>query len=135
MGKFSYSGMLTQASTDESNEAFIKLLTDKNPVKSVESQTQGFQLKSNVVHPVAYILGSSIESHTDGLQLLRNVLAFLCQPKVCSFYLQSSDLLVHLNHKSVLKIFPGNTNNKKCNTWGLEATVILRHVKYNTLKE
>ena len=35
--KFCYSGMPMQASTDESNEALIKLLTDKNPLKSVES--------------------------------------------------------------------------------------------------
>ena len=38
--KFCYSGMLTQASTDKSNKALIKLLTDKDPLTSVQSQTQ-----------------------------------------------------------------------------------------------
>ena len=52
----------------------------------------------------------------------------------CSFYLQNSDLLVHLDHKPLLKIFTGNTNNKKCNTWGLEATTIPRCVKVQHIK-
>ena len=62
VSKFCYSGMLTQASTDESNEALIKLLTDNDPFKSVKSQTQDLQLKSIVVNPVAYISGSFTES-------------------------------------------------------------------------
>ena len=33
--KFCYSGVLTQASKDESNKAFLKLLTDNGPLKSV----------------------------------------------------------------------------------------------------
>ena len=60
--KFYYSGVLTQASTDESNKALIKLLTDKDPLKSVKSQMQDLQLQSNIVHPVAYISGSFTES-------------------------------------------------------------------------
>ena len=59
--KFCYSGMLIKASTDESNKALIKLLTDKDPLKSVPLKTQDLQLNS-VVHPVAYISGSFIES-------------------------------------------------------------------------
>ena len=55
---FCYSGMLMQASTDELNESPIKLFTDKDPLKSVKSQMQDLQLKSNVVHPVPYISGS-----------------------------------------------------------------------------
>ena len=54
--------MLTQASTEKLNEALIKLLTDKDPLKSVESQTWDIQLKSNIVHPMAYISGSFPES-------------------------------------------------------------------------
>ena len=38
MSKFCYSGVLTQASTDESNEAITNLITDKDPHKSVKSQ-------------------------------------------------------------------------------------------------
>ena len=60
--KFYYSGMLTQASINESNEAFMKLLTDKDPLKNVKSQTQDLQLNSKVVHPIAYISGSFNES-------------------------------------------------------------------------
>ena len=66
--KFCYSGVLTQASTDESNKALIKLLTDKDPLTSVQSETQDLQLKSNVVHPVAYISDSFTESNANGMQ-------------------------------------------------------------------
>ena len=46
-----------------------------------------------------------------------------------SFYLQNADLLICLDHKPLLRIFTGNTNSKKCNTWGLEVATITRHVK------
>ena len=49
--------------------------------------------------------------------------------KKCSFYLQNADLLVHLDNKPLLNIFTGHTDNEKCNTWGLEAGAISRHVK------
>ena len=71
--------MLTQASTKESDEALIKMLTDKDPLESVKYQTQDLRLNSNVLHPVAYISGVSIEANVDGLQLQRNVLVSLCQ--------------------------------------------------------
>ena len=58
--KFCYSSVLTDASTDELNKALIKLLTDKDPLKSVHSQTQAIQL-SSLVHPVAFISGSFTE--------------------------------------------------------------------------
>ena len=77
--KFCYSGMLTQASTDESDEVLIKLLTNKDPLKSVKSQTQDPQTAIQHVHPVAYISGSFTETNVDGLLLQRYVLAFLCQ--------------------------------------------------------
>ena len=54
--------------------------------------------------------------------------------KKCSFYLQNSDLLVHLDHKALQKIFTGSTDNTKCNTWGLEAATIPRHVKLQHIK-
>ena len=54
--------------------------------------------------------------------------------KKCSFYLQNSDLLVCSDHKLLQKIFTGNTDNKKCNTWGLEATTIPRCVKLQNIK-
>ena len=62
MGKFCYSGMLTQASNKELNEALIKMLTHKDPLESIESQTWDLQLNSNVVYPVTYISGSFNES-------------------------------------------------------------------------
>ena len=77
--EFCYSDMLTPASTDESNKTLIKLLTDTDSLKNVQSQTQDFQLNSNVVHPVAYISSSFTESQCRWLQLQRNVLVFLCQ--------------------------------------------------------
>ena len=54
--------------------------------------------------------------------------------KKCSFYLQNLDLLVHSDHKPLLKVFIGNTNNEKCNIWGLKATTIPRHVKVQHIK-
>ena len=53
--------------------------------------------------------------------------------KKCSFYLQNSDLLEHSDHKPLLKLFTGNTNNEKYNTWGLEATTIPRHVNVQNI--
>ena len=44
-----YSGVLIQASVDESNEALLKLLTDKDPLTSVESQTKDLKLNSTLV--------------------------------------------------------------------------------------
>ena len=54
--------------------------------------------------------------------------------KTCSFYLQNADLLVCSHHKPLLKIFSGDTNNKKCNTWCIEAAAIPRHVKDQSVK-
>ena len=60
--KFCDSGIFTQTSTKQSNEAVIRILTNETPLTSVESQTQELQLKSNVIHPVAYISGSFSQS-------------------------------------------------------------------------
>ena len=54
--------------------------------------------------------------------------------KKCSFYLQNADLLIHLDHKPLFKIFTGHTNNKKHNTWGPEAATIPRCVKVQHIK-
>ena len=54
--------------------------------------------------------------------------------KKCSYYLQNTNLLVHLDHKPLLKIFTRHTDNEKCNTWGLEATAIPRHIKVQHIK-
>ena len=123
-----------QASTDKSNEALIKLLTDEDPLKSVESQMQDLQLKSSVVHPVAYISGSFTESRCRWPAINKGMFWHFMSIKKCSFYLQNSNLLVHLNHKTILKIFTGNTNNEKCNTWDLEAKTIPRCVKVRHIK-
>ena len=54
--------------------------------------------------------------------------------KKCSFYLQNADLLVCSDHKPLPNIFTGDTDNEKCNTWGLEATAIPRCVKVHHIK-
>ena len=54
--------------------------------------------------------------------------------KKYSFYLQNSDLLIHSDHKPLLKLFTGNSDNQKCNTLGLEATAIPRCVKVQHIK-
>ena len=50
-------------------------------------------------------------------------------------HIQNLDLLVHSNHKPLLKVFTGNTDNEKCNTWGLKATTIPRYFKVQHIKE
>ena len=53
---------------------------------------------------------------------------------MCSFHLQNSGLLVHLDHKPLLKIFTVNTDNEQCDTWCLKATTIPRCVKVQPIK-
>ena len=50
-------------------------------------------------------------------------------------FAKNANLLVHSNHKPLLKIFMGHTNNEKCNTCGLKATTIPRHFKAQHIKE
>ena len=38
------------------------------------------------------------------------------------------------DHKPLMKIFTGNTDNEKCNTWDLEGTAIPRCVKVQHIK-
>ena len=85
--KFCYSGMIIQASTNESNKALIKLLTDSDPLDSVHSQTQDLQMDS-VVHPVAYISGSFTESQCRWPAITKECFSVFMLIKRCSFYLQ-----------------------------------------------
>ena len=84
--KFCYSGMLAQTSTDESNTALLKLLTDKDPLKSVHSQTQKLHLNS-VVHPVSYISDSFTESKCRWPAITKECFSILMSIKKCSFYI------------------------------------------------
>ena len=54
--------MLTQASTEDSYEALLRLFTSEDPLESVESQMQNFKFESDIIHPVAYIPGSISQS-------------------------------------------------------------------------
>ena len=54
--------------------------------------------------------------------------------KKCSFYLCNSDVLACSDHIPLQKIFSGNTDNKECNTWDLEAATIPRHVELKHIK-
>ena len=47
---------------DESNEVLVQLLSDSDPLTSVESQKKDLKLDTNLVHPIAYISGSFTES-------------------------------------------------------------------------
>ena len=113
---------------DKWNEALIQLFTDKDPLTSVESQTQDLNLNSSLVHPAAYISGSFTESQCWWPAITKEYFGIFMSFKNCLFYLQNSDLLVWSYHKHLLIIFTGNTDNKRCTTWGLEATTIPRHV-------
>ena len=110
--KYCYSGMLTQASMDESNKALVKPLTDKEPFTSVESQTQDLKLNFNLVHPVAYISGSFTESQCRWPAITRECFGIFMSIKKCSFYLRNSDLFSQV-------IFTGNTENTKFLPMGL----------------
>ena len=77
--KFCYWDVLTQAFTADSNEALLKILTSKAPLKSVESQTQDLQLTSSVVHPLVIYQVASVKANVDGLQLQKNASVYLCQ--------------------------------------------------------
>ena len=92
--KFCYSGVLTQASTADSNEAPLKMLTSKAPLESVESQTQDLQLASNVIHPVAYISGNFSKSQCRWPVITKECFIVFMSIKECSFYLQNANLLV-----------------------------------------
>ena len=104
------------------------MLTDMDPLKSVESQTQVYQLESNIVHLVAYISGSFSESQCRLPAIIKECFTVFVSIKKCSFYLQNANLLVCSDHKPLLKIFMGHTNNKKCNTRGLEGTAFPRFI-------
>ena len=54
--------------------------------------------------------------------------------KKCFFCIQNANLLVHSDHKPLLKVLPGHTDNDKCSTWGLEAAAIPRRVKVQHIK-
>ena len=62
---------------------------------------------------------------------------FLCTyvHQKCSFYLKNANLLVCSDHKPLLKMFTGHTNNDKCNTWGLDTAAIPDMLKYSILKK
>ena len=99
MSKICYSDVLTQASTEDSNEALLRILTTKDPIKSVESQIQDLQLESNIIHPVPYISGSFSQSQCRWPAITIECFSVLMSIKKCSFYLQNADLLVCSDHK------------------------------------
>ena len=127
--KFCYSGVLTQASTQDSNEALLKILPNDAPLKSDECQMLSLQLESKIIHPTTYKSGSFSQSQCWWPVITKECLSIFMPIKKYSFYLQNADLLVCSDHKPPLKIFTGHTDNYKCNTWGLEATTIPSRVK------
>ena len=110
--KHCYSGTHTQASTDESNEALLNLLSNTNPFTSVASQTQDLKFHSDSIHPVAYISGSSMESQCRWLAISKEFFGIFMSTKQCSFYLQNVNFLVQCDHKLLQKIFTGNADNE-----------------------
>ena len=64
----------------------MRILTSKDPLKSVESQTQDLQLDSNVIHPVVYISGSFSQSQCKLPAVTKNVLVSLCPSKSVPFF-------------------------------------------------
>ena len=116
------------------NKAPLRILTSKDPLKSVESEIQTLQLEFYIVHSVAYILGSFSQSQCGWLAITKEGFSVFMSIKKWSFYLQNAELLICSDHKPLFKIFTGHTNSDKCDTWGLEATAIPRHVKVQHIK-
>ena len=85
VGKYCYSGMLTQASMDEWNKGLLKLLTDKDPVNSVESQAWDLKINLNLVHPVAYISGCFTESQCRWPTITKECFGIFLSIKKCLF--------------------------------------------------
>ena len=85
MSKFCYSGVLIQASTKDSNEALIKILTSKNPLDNVALQTQDLQLDFNIVHLVAYISDSFSQSQCKWPTITKQGLVSSCPSKNVPF--------------------------------------------------
>ena len=104
--KFCYSGVLTQASTVDSNEALMNILTSKVPLTSIESQTQDLQLSSNVIHPVAYILSSFSQSECSWLAVTKecfsvfmlSILTMECWP-TCMPRQQTTTKIFYRTHR------------------------------------
>ena len=126
--KFHYLGVFTKASTKKSNEALIRMLTSKTPLMSIESQTQDLQLLSNVIHPVAYILGSFSKSQCRWPTITKESFSVFKSIKKCSIYLQNADLLVQSDHKLLLKDFTGHADNDKCNIFRRSSHTQMSHV-------
>ena len=131
--KYRYSGILTQASMDKSNEALVQLLTENDPLTSVESQAQDLKLDTNLVHPIAYVSGSFNESQCRWPAITKECFGIFMSIKKCLFYSWNPDLLV-FGPLTSPKIFTGSTDNEKCNTWGLEAATIPRCIKLQHIK-
>ena len=79
--------MLTQTSTEDSNEALLRMLTSEGPLKSVESQTWDLQLESNIIHPVALISGRFSQSQCRWPVIKKECLSVFMLIKKCSFEL------------------------------------------------
>ena len=80
--KYCYSGILTQVSVDESNEALVQLLSGDELLTSIESQTQDLKCGANLVHSVAYISGSFTESQCRWSAIMKECFGILCQLKM-----------------------------------------------------
>ena len=93
------------------------------------------KLRTSNLNPMSSIhLGSFIESQCRWPTIIKECFSVFMSIKNVPSILQNANLLVHLDHKLLLKIFMGCTNNEKCNTWGLEATAIPRHIKAQHIK-
>ena len=103
--KFCYSDILTQAPTKDSNEALVKILTSKDPLDSIASQTQDLRLESNIVHPLGYISVSFNQSQCRWPAITKECFSVFMPMKTCSFYVQNTNLLVHSDQSLCSKFY------------------------------
>ena len=93
----------------------MRILTSETLLTTIESQTQDLELPSNVIHPVGYTSGNFNQSQFRWPEITKECFSVFMSIKKCSFYLQNVDPLVQSDHKLLLKIFTGHTDNDRCN--------------------
>ena len=99
--KFCYLDVLSQASTKESNETLMKILTSETPLTSIESQTQDLQMSIQYHHSVAYISGSFSQSQYRWPAITKECFSVYMSIKECSFYLQMLIYLFYMTQRSI----------------------------------
>ena len=114
--------------TDASKYGWGGVLTQKHETKTVE----GEEVVTD--HPIAYVSGLFRGSQESWATLTKEAYAILQSCKKLAYYIDSSDVTVHSDHKPLEKFMNQSTNNPKVNNWGCELSAMGVRFKYITGK-